>query len=657
MTDGSAWALLFAFGALTGCAGHPPARQQAGDEYADAASCAICHATIAKTYRETGMGHSFYRPTAAVYPAPATFHHKASDQNYELSSHDGKFFQNDHQIDYVVGSGNHARTFLHRNPDGQLEEMPVSWYSEKGGYLAMSPGYDNPKQEHFRRIVPDDCLFCHNGYPSASRIAEGIDCQRCHGPGKAHVQSSGKAPIVNPAKLTRDRQLDVCMQCHLETTSLRLPNAIRRYDRALFSYRPGEPLTNYELFFDHAPGTGYDDRFEVAHQAYRLRKSACFLNSQMTCTTCHDPHQTQTADHFIKICQSCHEQPHSTADCLDCHMWKRRSDDAVHTVMTDHFIQRRKPPRNFLAERPEDTPIYRGEVVPYYPARFETALGNELYTAVAQVEHESNLEAGIPLLEQAIANNKPDAPEPYVELGKAWSKSGKQDQAIHWFEEALRHRNNFLPATRELAASLELSGNLARVIELGEQPDTAVLTNLGNAWLRQGNTDRALQVLEKALALNPDLPEAANLVGLVWLVKQNETAAEKSFRSAISIQPDMAEAHYNLANLLAGHREYKQAGYHFQKAIANNPSYAEAHHSYGLLLTLTRSFDRALSELQEAVRLDPNSAQFHIDFADALAGKGRIPAAADEYKRALTLAREGSPEYEEAKRSLGALHQ
>jgi tetratricopeptide (TPR) repeat protein len=655
---GFAWSLLVAVGILTGCASHPPA-QQTRDQYADPASCAICHAGIAKTYLTTGMGRSFYRPTAAVYPAPATFDHKASGQHYDLSAHDGKFFQNDHLVDYVIGSGNHARTFLHRNPDGRFEEMPVSWYSEKGGYLAMSPGYDNAKQEHFRRIVPDDCLFCHNGYPGTTqttgRVAEGIDCQRCHGPGAAHVESSGKMPILNPAKLTRDRQLDVCMQCHLETTSLRLPNAIRRYDRASFSYRPGEPLTDYELFFDHAPGTGYDDRFEVAHQAYRLRKSACFLQSQMTCTTCHDPHQKQTADHFVKVCQTCHAQPHSTGNCLDCHMWKRRSEDAVHTVMTDHFIQRRKPARNFLADFPEKSPVYRGEVVPYYPARSEATPGSELYAAVAQVEHESNLEAGIPRLEQAIAKYKPDAPEYYVELGKAWSKSGKQDQAIHWFEEALRHRNNFLPALRELAASLAISGNFARVTELGEQPDTVVLTNLGNAWLRQGNADRAQQVLEKALALDPDLPEAANLLGLVWLLKKNESAAETSFRSALSIQPDMAEAHYNLANLLAGRRDYKQAADHFQKAIASNPGYVEAHHDYGLLLTLMRSFDLAIRELRQAVTLDPNSPQFHIDFADALAGQRRIPAAVDQYRRALTLAREGSPEYEEAKHSLGAL--
>jgi len=34
-------------------------------------------------------------------------------------------------------------------------------------------------------------------------------------------------------------------------------------------------------------------------------------------------------------------------------MPKRRAEDAVHTVMTDHFIQRQKPSRDLLAPLPE----------------------------------------------------------------------------------------------------------------------------------------------------------------------------------------------------------------------------------------------------------------------------------------------------------------
>ena len=71
------------------------------------------------------------------------------------------------RVDYVIGSGNHARSYLHRTADGRLIEMPVSWYTENGGYWAMSPGYDRPNQQDFRRAIAFSCMFCHNAYPGS----------------------------------------------------------------------------------------------------------------------------------------------------------------------------------------------------------------------------------------------------------------------------------------------------------------------------------------------------------------------------------------------------------------------------------------------------------------------------------------------------------
>ena len=198
------------------------------------------------------MGRSFYRPTPEStvedYTGHNNFFNAASDRFYTMSIRDGKFFQRRHQTgfqgketnvveksaDYVIGSGNHARNYVHRTAEGTFVELPVSWYSEKGGYWAMSPGYDRSGQPDFSRNISTDCMFCHNAYPApkqrpssavmvalGERMPEGIDCQRCHGPGQAHVDAagSGKATpeairktILNPARLSRDRQLEDCMQ-------------------------------------------------------------------------------------------------------------------------------------------------------------------------------------------------------------------------------------------------------------------------------------------------------------------------------------------------------------------------------------------------------------------------------------------------------------
>ena len=96
----------------------------------------------------------------------------------------------------------------------------------------------------------------------ATPLEEAIDCQRCHGPGQRHVAlaSAGgardeiRAAIVNPKRLPPDRELEVCMQCHLETTSLDLPHSIRRFDRAPSSYSPGQPLGDFQVSFERPVG-------------------------------------------------------------------------------------------------------------------------------------------------------------------------------------------------------------------------------------------------------------------------------------------------------------------------------------------------------------------------------------------------------------------
>src|SRR5262249_14052464 len=180
--------------------------------------------------------------------------------NFTMLRRNGRHYQRRHQIapdgreinvmekqiDFVMGSGNHARAYLHLTARHTLVELPLGWYAEKGGYWAMNPGYDRPDHEGFRRQIAYDCMFCHNGYPKipaghdgpfadpvyVDPLPEGIDCQRCHGPGRKHAElakTAGAKPddirrtIINPSGLSADLREEVCLQCHLETTSFPLP--------------------------------------------------------------------------------------------------------------------------------------------------------------------------------------------------------------------------------------------------------------------------------------------------------------------------------------------------------------------------------------------------------------------------------------------------
>src|SRR5690242_5671666 len=94
--------------------------------YVDTGGCVECHRDIVEAFAQTGMGRSF----SAAGPVEGRFYHAASDRYYEIGGGKmtryqiGPFGQQvnriEKSIDYVIGSGNHARTFIHRNTDGSL---------------------------------------------------------------------------------------------------------------------------------------------------------------------------------------------------------------------------------------------------------------------------------------------------------------------------------------------------------------------------------------------------------------------------------------------------------------------------------------------------------------------------------------------------------
>jgi hypothetical protein len=241
------------------------------------------------------------------------------------------------RIDVVTGSGVRGVTYLYWDGD-RLYELPVSYWTD-GHRWINSPGYENGTAKFSRPINPG-CLECHATYIRAlstdpltnrydrSSLIPGISCETCHGPGAKHIarQKGGTAAtqgqaILNPAKFSRDRQVDQCALCH---------NGIHREALAPpFSYVPGEPLTNY---FKQLPTDPLEHPDVHGNQVGLLQRSRCYLSSpNMTCSTCHDVHALERpAASYSEKCLTCHRwescgvakaMGHKIVNnCIDCHM-------------------------------------------------------------------------------------------------------------------------------------------------------------------------------------------------------------------------------------------------------------------------------------------------------------------------------------------------
>jgi len=225
----------------------------------------------------------------------------------------GRLIARAEPIDIVTGSGVRGQTYLYWQGD-KLFELPVSYWSD-GRRWVNSPGYIDGTVDFARPINPG-CLECHAAYlralssdPSANSydrrtLVPGISCETCHGPGAAHValdrsrsRHSGQTAILNPAKFSRDLQVDACAYCH---------SGIQRAAIApAFSFVPGKPLGD---FFKQLQTAAAEHPDVHGNQVGLLKRSRCYQSSaSLSCSTCHNPHDAEKpAASYSSVCLQCH---------------------------------------------------------------------------------------------------------------------------------------------------------------------------------------------------------------------------------------------------------------------------------------------------------------------------------------------------------------
>lgn len=469
--------------------------------------CRPCHTAIVEAFSKTGMGRSITERPLAL---KGTFYHRLSNRHYTIAGGKMKRHQLgadgreinviEKTIDFAIGSGNHAITFASRTPGGLLLELPVSWYSEGKAYF-MSPGYDRPDHLDMRREVVESCLFCH----SDSAQPSAITCRRCHGDSSRHLAKPARGTIYNPKQSS-----EVCFQCHLETESMGIVDSMRKPGRGVFSYVPGEPLADYKLYFDRSdPPEG---RFEVNHTAYRLMQSACYRKSEgkLGCVTCHDPHTARARE----ACGSCHQSEHTrtkAGGCAGCHMPKRRPQDAIHTTMTDHWIQRAP---KFTDPMKENHEPYMGPLIPFYTK------ADPLSIAVANVRAPGPASAAV--YEQYLRRAPSDVPT-LTAFGKTLI---------------------------QLDRDREAEGHLRKALEI-DPKNTAARLAYAVSLGKQGGVEGALREMKRAAADDPDDSYVWLNLGLTYRQLQRDAEAAAAFREAIRLQPDLAAARMALASLPA----------------------------------------------------------------------------------------------------------
>ena len=185
---------------------------------------------------------------------------------------------------------------------------------------------------------------------------------------------------------------------------------------------------------------------------------------------------------------------------------------------------------------------------------------------------------------------------------------------------------------------------------LTQHPNHAdALHLLGVLATQAGQHELAVELINKAIAINPDFPVYFNNLGSALLFLGRFDEAAVAFRSALRLKPDYAQAHCNLGNVLKDQNQLQQAIESYQSALKINPVLAEVHNNLGNVFQALGRAGDAVDAYRHAIKLKPDYVQALNNLGVALSGMGSLDAGIAAYREALRL----KPDHAEAFTNLG----
>ncbi|MCI0417150.1 tetratricopeptide repeat protein [bacterium] len=180
-----------------------------------------------------------------------------------------------------------------------------------------------------------------------------------------------------------------------------------------------------------------------------------------------------------------------------------------------------------------------------------------------------------------------------AKAGLAALNGGKLDEAIAAFEKALQLDSTLVVAHYNLGAAYERKDNLEKARQHFQEavklkPDFGEgYLAIGNSYLAERKFDSpAIDALTKATELLPQNYNAFYNLGVCYSNSGKYVEAESAYRKAVEINPKEPVAHYQLAMALLGQSKSAEAKSEFQKYLELNPNAADRKEVEELMSTL-----------------------------------------------------------------------
>ncbi len=282
----------------------------AGAHYVGSAACASCHRDIFDRWQKSRM--------ANVVRDPRT-HPDAIIPDLDKPDRLVTFTKDD--IAFVYGSRWKQRYFKRVGDD--YFPLPAQWdvthHVWRAYFVPNSGDWWAPlyPPDNMQRPTGPLCDGCHSvNYDITTKTVTewNVGCERCHGPGSAHVARPVRATIINPARMDYVAANDTCIQCHSQGRPPGNPIGGKYYDWPV-GFEMGKSLSQFWTLEEHRLGETTFTHFPDGTAHKNRMQGNDFVQSLMyargvTCFSCHDPHGNDNVSML---------RERGNAMCLTCH--------------------------------------------------------------------------------------------------------------------------------------------------------------------------------------------------------------------------------------------------------------------------------------------------------------------------------------------------
>jgi tetratricopeptide (TPR) repeat protein len=279
------------------------------------------------------------------------------------------------------------------------------------------------------------------------------------------------------------------------------------------------------------------------------------------------------------------------------------------------------------------------------PPEANTQASASLITQARGLLEEGKIDAAIKVLLAAKAG--PGDEQINYLLGLAYYRKSDYARAIQYLSGAVGsapgESKEYRQSVQMLGLSHYMLGHAVEAVPYLEQLNRwtpegiEIAYALGVSYVRIREADKARATFARMFKIPPGAASAYLINAQMMVRQQMEELAEKELQKALELDPRLPQANFLLGELAIYHAQIDRGVELLQKEIAINPAFGMAYYRLGEAYTRQLKWDEAIQPLQKSIWLNPYFSGPYIVLGKVYLKKADLSNAENMLRRALQM--------------------